>query len=173
MRRFLTAGILVLVCFLLQTCVFHALAFNEIVPNLLIILTSSFGFMCGRKNGLLVGFSCGLLLDVFYGSVIGFNALVYMYIGYTNGSFRKVFFPEDVKLPLCLIALSDVFYSIVTYALLFLLRGRFHFGYYFSHIIIPEVIYTITVALVLYPIILRLNYRLEESEKRSARKFVS
>lgn len=173
MKRFLVTGLLILVCFLLQTCVFHALAFNDIIPNFLIILTSCFGFMCGRKCGLWVGVFSGLLLDIFFGSVIGLYALIYMYIGYTNGSFRKVFFPEDIKLPLCLIALSDVFYNLIVYLLIFMLRRKFHFQYYFSGIILPEAIYTICIALVIYPLILRINKRLKESEKKSARKFVS
>ena len=71
----------------MQCTVFRALAFGGIVPNLLIVLTASFGFMRGEKNGLLIGFFSGLLVDIFFGSVIGFYALVYMYIGYANGKF--------------------------------------------------------------------------------------
>ena len=172
MKRAIVVTMLVIVCFLLQCTVFHAIAFGGIVPNLLIILTASFGFMRGEKTGLVIGFFCGLLMDIFFGEVIGFNALLYMYVGYTNGKFNHIFFPEDVKLPMVLIICSDLFYSITCYILMFLMRARFHIGHYFLHVILPEIVYTIVITIFLYPVILWINHRLEHSEKRSAKKFV-
>lgn len=172
MKRKIIAALLVFVCFLLQTSVFPHFAFNGIVPNLLIVLTASYGFMRGKKAGLLTGFFCGLLLDVFYGDVIGFYALIYMWIGYFNGNLRKIFFPEDIKLPMSMIFLSDLGSGLICYLFMFLLRSRFHFPFYFLHIILPEVVYTVLISMLLYPIILKLNTRLEEIEKRSAQKFV-
>ena len=103
--------LLIIICFLLQTTVFKGLAFGGIVPNLLIVLTAAFGFMRGERTGLLVGFFCGLLADIFFGNVLGLNAMIYMYIGYFNGKFNRIFFPDDIKLPLLLIFLSDLAYG--------------------------------------------------------------
>ncbi|MDE7277752.1 MAG: rod shape-determining protein MreD, partial [Lachnospiraceae bacterium] len=103
MKRVIVTAFFIFICFLMQCTVFRALAFGGIVPNLLIVLTASFGFMRGEKNGLLIGFFSGLLVDIFFGSVIGFYALVYMYIGYANGKFSIIFYPEDIKLPITLI----------------------------------------------------------------------
>ena len=64
----------------------------------MIVVVSAFGFMRGKKEGLWIGFFTGLLLDVFTGSILGFYALLYMYVGYFNGFFRKMFYPEDIKL---------------------------------------------------------------------------
>ena len=172
MKRVIITLLFIFICFLLQCTVFHALAFGRIVPNLLIVLTSSFGFMRGEKSGLLIGFLGGLLTDIFFGGVIGFYAILYMYIGYINGKFTPIFYPEDIKLPITLILCSDFFYGIVCYVILFLLRGRFDFGYYMRNIILPEIVYTIVVTLFLYPIILWVNKKLEQAEKRSEKKFV-
>lgn len=49
----------VVLCFILQCSVFNSLALGGIIPNLMIILTSSFGFMRGEKEGLLSVFSAG------------------------------------------------------------------------------------------------------------------
>ena len=73
--------LLIIVCFLFQTTVFQGLDFGGIVPNLMIILTASFGFMRGDKTGLAIGFFCGLIIDIFFGNVLGLNAMIYMYIG--------------------------------------------------------------------------------------------
>lgn len=172
MRRKIIVFLIISICFLLQCTLFQVLSFASISPNLLIVVTSSFGFMRGRKEGMWIGFFCGLLLDIFFGSVIGFYALVYAYIGYINGLFRKSFFPDDIKLPLFLISASDFSYNILVYLFLFFLRGRFQFGYYLLHIILPELVYTILITIVLYFIILKINQKLESIEKRSASKFV-
>lgn len=172
MLRKVVVTLLVIICFILQCSVFDALAFAGIIPNLMIILTASFGFMRGEKEGLIIGFFCGLLSDVFFGFFLGFYALILMYIGYMNGKFSRIFYPEDIKLPIALIITSDLSYGILCYILLFMLRGKFQFGYYFSHIILPEALYTIVITVFLYPLILKINQKLEAREKRSAQKFV-
>ena len=138
----------------------------------MIVLTASFGFMRGEKTGLLFGFFCGFLTDIFFGQVLGLYAMIYMYIGYVNGKFNRIFYPEDIKLPIALIVVSDLSYGVMCYILLFLLQGRFNFPYYFTAIILPEALYTILVTVVVYPAILKINQLLESREKRSAQKFV-
>ena len=59
--RKIVVVLLILVFFILQCSVFNSLALGGIIPNLMIILTSSFGFMRGEKAGLLIGFACGIL----------------------------------------------------------------------------------------------------------------
>lgn len=172
MKRTIILTITVIVCFLLQSTVFQALSFASISPNLLIILTSSMGFMRGKKEGMIIGFASGILMDIFYGSVLGMYALLYMYIGYVNGFFRKLFFPEDIKLPMILISASDLAGNLIIYFFQFLFRGRFDFPFYLSHIIIPEWVYTILVTIFLYFILLKINQKLEMTEKRSTGKFV-
>jgi len=172
MLRKVVVTLFIGVCFLLQCSVFGAFTFIRIVPNLMIILTSSFGFMRGEKEGLIIGFFCGLLSDVFFGDFLGFYALVLMYIGFLNGKFSRIFYPEDIKLPLALIITSDLSYGILCYILMFLLRGKFHFSYYFTSVIFPEALYTILVTIFLYPIILLVNEKLEKRERRSEQKFV-
>ena len=166
MRRFIVSFLLVISCFVLQSTVFKSIAFGGIIPNLMIVLTASFGFMRGEKAGILFGFFCGLLADIFFGSVIGLYAMIYMYIGYANGKFNMIFYPEDIKLPLALIFVSDMAYGLLSYIILFLMRGRFHFTYYLIHIILPEMVYTIVFTLIFYPFLLWINKTLEDREQK-------
>lgn len=172
MLRKITMAVLILFCFLLQVTLFRSLAFAGITPNLLIVLTSSFGFMRGEKEGLLIGFFSGILCDIFFADMLGFYALVYMYIGFLNGKFCKIFYPEDIKLPLALITVSDLSYGIICYVLLFLLRGRLNFLFYLRTVILPETVYTIVITCLLYPLALFVNNRLEGFERKRAKKFV-
>ena len=170
--RKIVVTIFVLLCFILQSGVFTNLSFAGIIPNLMIILNSCFGFMRGEKEGLIIGFFCGLLSDIFFGDILGFYALILMYIGFINGKFCGIFYPEDIKLPIALIIISDLSYGVICYVLLFLLRGRLNLPFYFTRIILPEMLYTIVVTIFLYPLILKVNEKLESREKRSAQKFV-
>ena len=166
------SAIFVVICFLLQSTVFHSLSLGGIIPNLMIILTASYGFMRGRKSGLLIGFFSGLLMDIFFSDLLGFYALLFMYIGYLNGVFKKLFYPEDIKLPIALIVGSDFLYNILIYLLTFLLKGRFQFLYYFFNIIIPEMVYTIIVTCILYPLLLFTESLLERNKKEGVSKIV-
>ena len=101
MLRRIVVFIMIIVAYLLQTTLFKAISIAGIVPNILIILTSAFGFMRGKNEGMLIGFISGLLVDIFFGSILGFYALVYMFIGYVNGFFRRIFsrFPSVAPVP--------------------------------------------------------------------------
>ena len=171
MKRNIFIAVMIVLCFVLQSTLFQTLSFGGISPNLLIIITAAFGFMCGRTCGLTVGFFSGLLFDIFFGDVLCFHALIYMYIGYINGNFKQIFYKEDIKLPIVLIICSDFVFGFVYYVLLFLLRGRFHFVHYLTRIMIPEVVYTVVVTLALYPLIRSVTMRLGEGEKRSEDNF--
>jgi len=167
LRKFIVFIMLIL-GYLLQSTLFQTLSLGGISPNILIILTSCFGFMRGKKDGMIIGFVSGLMLDVLFGNLLGFYALLYMIIGYLNGFFASIFYPEDIKLPMILIITSELLYCFLIYFFLFLLQGKFHFGYYFIHIILPEIVYTILVTIVLYKGILWINEWLTLREKRNA-----
>lgn len=164
MRRKIILAILILFTFILQSTVFQGLAVANIAPNLLLILTVCFGFMRGKREGLFVGFFCGLMLDIFFGSLIGFYALIYMYIGFINGFLYKIYYDEDIKVPMVLVAVSDIAYGIVIYVLQFMLRGRLEFFAYLRHIIIPEMVYTVLITVLVYRLLHKLNHWMSEYE---------
>lgn len=172
MKRKVITFFIILISFLLQSTLFVKLKFGAVSPNLMLVVTSSFGFMRGRKSGIAVGVISGLLVDIFWGQLLGFHTLLYTVIGYLNGSFERLFYDEDVKLPIVLISASEFLYGICIYVFVYMLQGDFAFGTYLFSIIIPELVYTILVTLILYQVILHINRKLESEEQRSASKFV-
>ena len=164
-KRKVIEAALVIVFFLLETTIFSYLELASIKPNLLIILTAAFGFMQGKKEGMFVGVLSGFLLDISFGQYIGFYILLYTVIGYANGFFQKLYYDENIKLPLLLIGGSELVYGILVYFFQFMLQSDFH-------VIIPEMLYTVIITLIVYQLILRINRKLVEEEKRSASRFV-
>lgn len=161
MKRKIVITLIILISFLLQSTVFQTLSIGSISPNLMIIVVSSFGFMGGKKEGMAVGFFCGLLEDIFFGRLLGMHAMIYMYIGYANGYFNHIFYGDDIKLPISLISVSELVYGLGTYLIMFLMRSRFAFSYYMRSIILPELVYTLIMTLVFYRLIFLINRKLE------------
>ena len=133
----IVTALIIVFCFILQTAVFSKLKLAGVCPNVLICVVATYGFMKGQKQGIIIGFIVGLILDCFSGFYFGFNALVYLYIGFLNGFFKKLFYGDDLKLPLILIGTSDLVFGIISYLSLFLTRNRYHFSFYLFNTIFP------------------------------------
>ena len=165
MKRKFIICVLIWLLFILQTSVFRRLDLIAVAPNLLLILTVSIGFMQGRSEGIMTGFAAGLLIDLSYGDLVGFHALLYLWVGFFCGRYRDIFCDEDIKVPLLLVGGCDIAYNTAIYAARFLMRGRLEFGYYARHVILPEAVWTVLIAIVLYRLIYLLNHALVEKEK--------
>ncbi len=173
MRRVFVAAALIVVFYVLQTTLLHWIFPHTAPPNLLLILTVSAGLLRGRKEGMMTGFFCGLLADVFSGGMLCFYSLIYLYLGYFNGILRKSLVSDLPLLPMLLCGLSDLFYHIYIYTFSFLLRNRLDFTVYLEDVVMPELIVTIAAGILFYGILLAINGALEKKEKEGASKFVS
>ena len=96
--------------------------FLSATPNLLLILTFSFGFMEGQRSGMLYGLLAGILLDLFYSGPFGFYTLFYIYVGYVNGICTKYYYEDYITLPLILSILNELAYNMYIYVFRFLIR---------------------------------------------------
>lgn len=168
MKRFIIITIEIILCFLLQTTVFQWFALANVVPNLMLILTVSSAFMRGRKEGLLVGFFCGLLVDICFNNVIGICALIYMFIGYINGYSNKIFDMDDMTVPVLLIGASEFVYFFLYYVIEFLLRGKLSLFYYLTRIGLPEIIYTVFISIFLYKLLIVIDEHMIHKEEEEA-----
>lgn len=150
MRRYIYLLCLNIVFFVLQTTIFRRLHLGGVSPNLLIMITAASGLMYGRKLGMFSGVVGGVLVDTMFNNVIGISILIYAFIGYVNGMANKLYFKDDLYIPVMSIAISDFMYGLLYYVCRFLLRGRLDFTYYLLHIIVPELVYTTIVGILIY-----------------------
>ncbi|MBO4396766.1 MAG: rod shape-determining protein MreD, partial [Eubacterium sp.] len=123
-KKIIVSVLIILIAFLLQTTVFRSLALANVVPNILLSVTVSYGYLRGRTHGMWIGLVCGLMLDMMYGSLIGLYGFIYMTIGFFIGYIRKVFFTDNFLLPIVLMSVGDFVYNMYYYITGFLLRGR-------------------------------------------------
>ena len=158
--------LLILLAFTVQHCVFPLLPFLAATPNLLLILTFSVGFIQGKNAGMIFGLLSGLLMDLFYSGPFGFYSLILIYIGYFNGIFTRYYYEDYITLPLILSVFNELVYCMYIYVFRFLIRGRLNLPYYFWHIMVPEIIFTVVTTLLAYRLFLSASRRLEDMAKR-------
>lgn len=168
MRKSIVSTILITLTFLLQSTFFSTFTLGGIVPNVMIVIIASIGFLQGSKAGMWFGFIFGMLTDIFFGNLIGFYACLYMFVGYLNGAGEKYLFSHDIKLPLLLIMVTDFVYSNVCYVFLFMLRGRFDYFFYLGSIILPELIFTTVFACLIYPFVHFIFEKIDKYEAKLA-----
>ena len=172
MIRKIAMGLLIFLTVIAQCVLFQIFEIGSIKPNLLLIVTVSFGLMRGRMSGLWTGFFCGLAVDIFFPGQIGLQALIYMWIGYLCGYLYRIFYDDDIKMPLLLVCAADFAYGIFMYFTTFLIRGRIHFPYYLTRIIIPEMLYTIIITIFAYKLLYHFEQLLSKTDKRSVDSLV-
>ena len=161
MRRVIVLGIIIIICFILQTTIVFSNSLYKGTPNFLLFLTMSLGLLRGRKEGMLVGFTCGFFLDIFFGQFMGIYMFIYMIIGYSNGFFHKKFLIEDVLLPLILILINIIIVNTIIFLFVFLLKNQTDYFLYLKTIILPESLYTGILTIVAYHFIVKINKKIK------------
>lgn len=147
--------------FLIQTSVFPLIPFLAASPNLLLILTFSFGFLHGSLPGMFYGLGAGLLMDLFYSGPFGFYCLIFIFIGYLNGFFSHFYYEEYITLPMFMCVLNLLIYHIYIYIFRFLIRLKLNLPYYGLHVVLPSIVFSLLVTLVLYRFFFSAHERIE------------
>lgn len=166
MRRIIINLLLMILAFTVQNGVFPLIPFLSASPNLLLILTFSYGFIYGKNIGMFYGLFAGILLDLFYSGPFGFYSLLFMNIGYFNGIFTKYYYDDYITMPLVLSLVNELGYNGYIYIFRFLIRNRLDLFYYLKEIIIPETIFTTVTTLLLYRFFLFISRKMAEWENR-------
>lgn len=164
MKRAIIYFFEIIIFFILQSSLNQFISLARVMPNLLLILVVSNAYMRGRMTGMVVGFFSGLLIDILFGSVIGLYAMLLLLIGYIAGFTNKIYSRDDFTLPLIFIGLANFIYQFLYYVFEFLLRGKLDFLYYLRTLILPEIIYTVAVAVLIYKLLHMINHSLDRSE---------
>lgn len=164
-RLLILMCILIGVGFILSTSVFIYFPISGIVPNILLIITSAYGYFKGENYGMICGVICGFLVDIYSNSLFGLYILFFLIIGFTNGQLAKVLFGDGIRLPVLLVAFSDFLYGIFCFLQGLIRYDNYNFYDFLLNIIFPEMVYTALVAFVLIPVIISLNKLIDPTKE--------
>jgi rod shape-determining protein MreD len=150
------------IALVLESSVFCFLTINGVFPDIVAIITILFGFLRGPRQGAVIGFAGGLLADILTGRLVGLGALIMAFIGALSGFMGTRFMRDRYLLILALIAVCTVLQNtLYTF-------GMWVFGWQipiFDEVfgVLPYlIIYNCLLAMLLYPIISKLNHFMEK-----------
>jgi rod shape-determining protein MreD len=152
---FLRLGALCLFGVILQIAGFASLHVFGTQPDIVPLIVGCVGLLGGSVYGAVVGFSCGLLIDLALGQPLGASSLVLTAVGYAVGRYEEVRDPSHGLLPIPIGAAATAGYVFGFAALSFMLEVRGPV----SPSVIREMLITVLLnallALLVFPIIRR------------------
>lgn len=134
--------LLILLAMLLQSTFFSFLQVAGVKPDLILMLVVFNGFLRGSREGAFLGFSAGLLQDVFTGNYIGINAITKMLAGYLVGLAEARFYKESVIIVSLVTFVVGIINQLAYYALLFYLDILVPPYFAIGAVVLPSAIYT-------------------------------
>ena len=168
--RFFIILIELIICYVLQSSVWGSLAINNTVPDLLMVVVVSVAYIKGGNAGIIYGFVAGIILDLTYGTHLGYFALLYLLMGFLAGIPHRFYRKDDNITPLILIAICVFINQSIFYVTKFMLRGRLDYSFFLSDIILPKMVYSVLTGAVLYKLVqvsIQWSIRFEERKLRN------
>lgn len=170
MKKFLIIVSLILTFFLiyfLQINIFNNLTIAGIKPNLFVIFVLFVGLFANSTLGIAMGIFVGLVLDFLYGKSIGISAVMYCIIGYLGTYFDKNFSKENKLTIIFMVAGATLIFELGTYFLNSIILNFDREFYYFTKIVLIEIVYNVLLSIILYPLIQKAGYTIDRNFKRN------
>ena len=154
-----------LIIYFLQSNLFNWFTISGIMPNLFVIFVLFVGLFTNRITGIVYGVVLGLILDLVIGMQVGVNAIGYGIIGFLSATFDKNFSKDSRATIMFMVLGTTIIFEVVTYILnnIILVRNLEIFN--FIKILSIEVIYNLIITIIIYPLIQKLGYNIENEYK--------
>lgn len=170
MKRFLinfSLIIIALIIYFLQENFFSWFTIAGIMPNMFVILILFIGLFAGKNKGTIYGIIIGMIIDFLVGNTIGVNAIALGIVGFIAGVFDKNFSKDSRMTIMLMVAGLTVVDEFIVYFLnYFILDGNLEV-LIFLKILLIEVIYNIILTIIIYPLIKKFGYYIENEYKGS------
>ncbi len=154
---------------LIQSTILNYIRIYDIKPNLIIVFTVSAAFLNGSVEGAIVGFFTGLAQDIISGKVIGFYALLGLYLGLAVGSINKRLYRENIFVVIFFTFISTIAYESAVFFLWFfgsIIRGQVNLLYPFKEIILPEAVYNSAISVFVHIFMIKLSKAIENVKSK-------
>lgn len=149
------------IIYFLQSNFFTWFTIAGIMPNLYVILVLFIGLFVKRKIGLVLGLVFGLYLDIVLGRVVGISALGLGIIGLLGEILSKNFSKDSRFIVTLMVIITTAIYEILVYVLSMIRLNADIELLPFLKILIIEVIFNTLITIIIYPLIKKIGYYLE------------
>ena len=125
------------------------------------------GLFIGRRAGIIFGVLFGISLDFFIGKSIGISGVMLGIIGFIGGYLDKSFSKDSRITMITMIVITTFLYELGVIILNYFINGAQLQILYVIKTLIIELIYNSIITIIIYPLIMKLGYRIEENFKEN------
>ena len=168
MKKFLINIDLILIGFIiyfLQANFFSWFTIFGIKPNLFIIYILFIGLFGNRGMGIIYGSITGIFLDLLFEEKIGVNLIALSLIGIIATIFDKNFSKDSRITIMFMVFGTTIIFEIVSYFTRYILYSVNVEVLNFIKILLVEIVYNILITIVVYPLIQKFGYYIENEYK--------
>lgn len=168
MKKFIINLILILLVFVsyfLQSNLFNWFNISGVAPNLFVILIVFIGLFCNKYMGVAYGVIIGFFLDYIFRSKVGVMSLALGIVGLISKIFDKNFSKDSRITIMMIVGAMTALFEIIYY---FVGSIVFSFNieiWQFIKILLIEVVFNILLVIILYPLITKFGYYIENEYK--------
>lgn len=170
MKKTLTTIIMIiifLIIYFLQSNLFSWFNLAGIKPNLFVILVLMIGLFSGESRGITLGIIFGISLDFFIGKSIGISGIMLGLVGFLGGYLDRNFSKDSRFTMIIMIVISTCLYEIGSYLFNYFVNDANVNLWIFVRMLVIENFFGIMITIILYPIIVKLGYKLEKIYKEN------
>lgn len=154
-----------IIIYYLQSNLFMWFNIAGVKPNLFIVFALFIGLFANRTMGIAYGVGIGALVDILIGKTVGIYSVSLGIIGLLAAIFDKNFSKESRMTIIFMVAGSTIIFEIINYVLNYIILGVNVEWLNFINILIIEVIYNIILTIILYSLIQKFGYYIENEYK--------
>lgn len=154
-----------MVIYLLQANFFSWFSISGIMPNLFVIFILFIGLFGNKTMGTIYGIVIGLLLDLILGTKIGINMVGLGLIGFLATLFDKNFSKDSRMTIMVMVVVATIIFEVISYLIRYVWVAINLEIINFIKILIIEIIYNVIITIIIYPLIQKFGYIIENEYK--------
>ena len=160
-----TLIILFFICYFLQSNFFNWFTIAGIMPNLFVMLIVFIGLFGNKFMGSIYGIVIGFILDYLFRSTVGITPIALGLVGLIAKIFDKNFSKDSRITIMMMVAFSTALFEIICYIASYIVYTTNVEIWQFIRILIIEVIYNVILTVIIYPLIQKFGYYIENEYK--------
>ena len=170
---------IIVICFILIFIIIYLLTSNlfawfnlsGVKPNLFIILALTIGLFAGKRIGITFGVIFGFILDLLMGKSVGISITMLGITGFIGGYLSKNFSKDSRITMITMIAITTLIYEIGIILLNFFVNQTQIGVWYIIRNLLIEIIYNSIITIIIYPLIIKFGYIIEDTFNKNNKMF--
>ena len=153
------------IIYFLQSNFFNWFTISGVMPSLFVIFILFIGLFSNRITGIIYGIVIGAILDLIIGTKVGIYASGLGIIGFLSSTFDKNFSKDSRATIMFMVLGATLIFEVINYVLNYMLNGMSTELINFIKILAIEIIYNLIIVIILYPMIQKFGYGIENVYK--------